>query len=129
GTDTARVGLAEVEIPVAANHPSPEPVLARYWPQVLAGFDELTDRLAALGREGRLEPLLEPFRTCEIRIVKRATEQYAEIGRMLWHPVSLHGREQAVQRAAKVLEPAEIDDLLTGDIPFYPAVPGPDGVA
>ncbi|MFC0543299.1 type 2 lanthipeptide synthetase LanM family protein [Kutzneria chonburiensis] len=128
GTDTAHVGKAVAEIPLAGNHPSPEPVLARYWPQVLAGFDELTGRLTALDRDGRLAALLEPFQTCEIRIVKRATEQYAEIGRMLWHPVSLHGPEQAIERAAKVLESPEIDDLLTGDIPFYPAVPGSVGV-
>ena len=128
GTDTAHVGKEAVEIPLAANHPSAEPVLAKYWPQVLAGFDELTERLVRLDCDGRLGPVLESFHACEVRIVKRATEQYAELGRMLWHPVSLHGPEQAVARAAKILEPAEIDDLLAGDIPFYTAVPGPDGV-
>lgn len=126
GTDTAHVGKAVAEIPLAGNHPSPKPVLAQYWPQVLTGFDELTDRLAALDREGRLEGLLEPFRSCEVRIVKRATEQYAEIGRMLWHPVSLHGQEPAVDRALKILTASEVDDLLTGDIPFYTAIPSVD---
>ncbi|MEV6604445.1 type 2 lanthipeptide synthetase LanM family protein [Kutzneria sp. NPDC051319] len=123
GTDTARVGLAPAEIPSAANHPSPEPALSKHWPQVLAGFDELTRQLIALDREGRLGPLLEPFHACEVRIVKRATEQYAEVGRMLWHPVSLHDQPAAVERAAKVLTSTEIEDLLAGDIPFYTAVP------
>jgi len=80
----------------------------------------------------------ECFEDCRIRVVLRATEVYAEIGRMLWHPVSLHNPEPARQRAFGLLEKmaanlsvapsdpavinAEIDELLEGDIPYFVAV-------
>ena len=71
-------------------------------------------------------------------MVLRATEVYAEIGRMLWHPASLHNPEPARQRAFGLLQKmaanvsmapsdpavinAEIDELLEGDIPYFSAV-------
>ncbi|HEV2886136.1 MAG TPA: DUF4135 domain-containing protein, partial [Jatrophihabitans sp.] len=45
GTDLARLALGPVQSPAALNHPSPHPDLDVYWPNVLEGFDELTDRL------------------------------------------------------------------------------------
>jgi type 2 lantibiotic biosynthesis protein LanM len=85
-----------------------------------------------------LRPRLQVFEDCNIRVVLRATEVYAEIGRMLWHPVSLHNPEPARQRAFGLLQKmaenvsaapsdpavihAEIDELLEGDIPYFSAV-------
>jgi type 2 lantibiotic biosynthesis protein LanM len=138
GTDEAHVGPILVEAPVSQNHPSPQPALAEYWPEVLRGFDELTATLQRLDAAGSLQPRLRVFEDCHIRIVARATEVYAEIGRMLWHPVSLHNPEPARQRAFTLLQKmaanvsvapgdpavinAEIDELLEGDIPYFFAV-------
>src|ERR1041384_5259916 len=138
GTDEAHVGPILVELPVAQNHPSPRPALAEYWPEVLRGFDDLTATLQRLDASGSLWPRLRVFEDCRIRVVLRATEIYAEIGRMLWHPVSLHNLEGARQRAFELLEKmaanvsmapgdpavikAEIDELLEGDIPYFSAV-------
>ncbi|HEY2113595.1 MAG TPA: type 2 lanthipeptide synthetase LanM family protein, partial [Candidatus Angelobacter sp.] len=135
GTDKAYVGPILVEAPVSQNHPSPGPALAEYWPEVLLGFDELTATLRRLDAAGSLRPRLRAFADCRIRVVLRATEVYAEIGRMLWHPVSLHNTEPAQQRAFELLEKmatnvsmapsdpavidAEIDELLEGDIPYF----------
>ena len=138
GTDEAHVGPILVEAPISQNHPSPEPALAEYWPEVLRGFDELTTTLQRLDGAGSLRRLLRAFEDCRVRVVVRATEVYAEIGRMLWHPVSLHNPEPARQRAFRLLgkmaanvsvapsDPAvikaEIDELLEGDIPYFSAV-------
>jgi type 2 lantibiotic biosynthesis protein LanM len=138
GTDEAHVGPILVELPVAQNHPSPRPPLAEYWPEILRGFEELTATLQRVDGIGRLRSRLRVFEDCRIRVVLRATEIYAEIGRMLWHPVSLHNLEAARQRAFDLLEKmaanvsmapgdpavinAEIDELLEGDIPYFSAV-------
>lgn len=139
GTDRARVELRPLPEPVARNHPSPDPQLGRWWEQVLEGFGELTERLVALDRDGVLEPLLAPFADCPIRIVPRATEAYAELARMLWHPVTLHDAEPAVARAVDILtrqgratgrapdDPevvaAEVAELLVGDVPSFTTTP------
>jgi type 2 lantibiotic biosynthesis protein LanM len=138
GTDEAHIGLVLVEAPVSQNHPSPRPALAEYWPEVLRGFDELTATLRRLDAGGSLRPRLRVFEDCRIRVVLRATEVYAEIGRMLWHPASLHDPGPARQRAFGLLQKmaenvsaapgdpavinAEIDELLEGDIPYFSAV-------
>jgi type 2 lantibiotic biosynthesis protein LanM len=140
GTDLARLAVVAVQSPTARNHPSPSPELDVYWPQVLEGFDELTGRLVALDRAGSLASYFSPFRDVDIRAVPRATEAYAELGRMLWHPVSLHDEPVAIQRATTLLaahgdatpmapsDPvvirAEVADLLVGDIPFFATTPG-----
>src|SRR4029079_5599646 len=138
GTDEAHIGPILVELPVAQNHPRPRPPLAEYWPEVLRGFDELTATLQRLDATGSLRSRLRFLENCRIRVVLRATEIYAELGRMLWHPVSLHNLEPARQRAFELLEKmaanvsvapgdpavinAEIDELLEGDIPYFSAV-------
>jgi len=139
GTDQARMGIARLELKPAANQPSDKPVLDRYWGRVIAGFDELTAALIALDRAGRLAPALSGFADCPIRVVPRATEVYAELERMLWHPVSLHDQATAVARATDVLTrmarnsagapddsavvKAEVAELLDGDIPLFTTTP------
>ncbi|MEN3327102.1 MAG: hypothetical protein V7638_1909 [Acidobacteriota bacterium] len=135
GTDEARVGSVLVQAPVWQNHPSMQPALAEYWPEVLRGFDELTSTLQRVDASGSLQLRQRAFDDCRIRVVLRATEVYNEIGRMLWHPVSLHNPEPARQRAFTLMEKmaanvslapsdpavinAEIDELLEGDVPYF----------
>jgi type 2 lantibiotic biosynthesis protein LanM len=138
GSDEAHMGTVPIEETVSRNHPSPKAVLADYWPEVLRGFDELTTTLQRLDATGSLEPRLRAFEECQVRVVSRPTEVYAEIARMLWHPASLHDPEPARQRAFDLLQKmamnvssapgdsavinAEIDDLLEGDIPYFVTV-------
>ncbi|MEV0622621.1 type 2 lanthipeptide synthetase LanM family protein [Nonomuraea sp. NPDC050404] len=139
GTDRARVGRARVELPMERNLPSPDPVLGAYWDQVVAGFTELTERLRGLDEAGELEPALDGFADAPVRVVPRSTESYAELGRMLWHPASLHDEPAARERAEAVLarqavnvpgrpdDPAviaaEVSDLLVADVPVYSTTP------
>lgn len=151
GTDMARVGVERVEMESAANHPSPDPMLARYWDLVLSGFTELTGHLDALDRRDELAGLLADFSDHPIRVVLRATETYGELSRMLWHPISLHDEATAVRTAARLLSEqagnlpgapsdpqvidAEVAELLNGDIPFFATSPrrgrldGPGGTS
>jgi type 2 lantibiotic biosynthesis protein LanM len=135
GTDEAHMGTVLVEQTPSLNHPSSNPVLADYWPEVLRGFDELIATVQRLDATGTLRSRLRAFEECHVRMVPRPTEIYAEIARMLWHPASLHDPEPARQRAFDLLQRmavnvssapgdpavinAEIDDLLEGDIPFF----------
>jgi len=141
GTDQVRLAYADFEPPEAANQPSAEPILARFWGDVCDAFDELTDRLRELDRRGRLDPLLAGFVGGEVRFVRRDTETYAELARMLWHPTSLHDEPAARATVADLLirhgqraaaapdDPdvvaGEVADLLVGDIPMFtlPATP------
>ncbi|MEV0612870.1 type 2 lanthipeptide synthetase LanM family protein [Nonomuraea sp. NPDC050404] len=139
GTDQARIEQAEVPLPTAVNHPSPNPVLGKYWDQIVAGFTSLSERLRRMDREGELEPLLEEFGDLPIRVVPRSTESYVELGRMLWHPRSLHNEPAARRHAADLLarqaanlpgrpdDPAvieaEVAELLVGDVPFFATTP------
>ncbi|WP_205315603.1 type 2 lanthipeptide synthetase LanM family protein [Nonomuraea lactucae] len=139
GTDSPRMGTERVELPPAANLPSPEPVLGQYWDLIIAGFDELDGRLTELDRSGKLEPLLAAFADCPVRAVLRSTEAYAELGRMLWHPAALHDEAPARAKAARLLakmsenvpgapgDPAiiaaEVDELCHGDIPMFDTTP------
>ncbi|MDP9864479.1 MULTISPECIES: type 2 lanthipeptide synthetase LanM family protein [Streptosporangium] len=151
GTDTARLGVERVPVPQTANHPSPGPVLGRYWDLILAGFDELTERLHAMDGRGELAGALDAFTDCPIRVVLRSTESYAELGRMLWHPAALHDEAAARDKTARLLaeqagnvpgapaDPtviaAEVDELCEGDVPFFATTPrrgrmdGPRGTA
>ncbi|MCX4745783.1 type 2 lanthipeptide synthetase LanM family protein [Kitasatospora sp. NBC_01287] len=135
GRDTARMELTAVEFRSARNHPSPAPVLSRHWQQVLHGFAELTDRLRRLDEKGELRSALAGFDGCEVRLIRRPTQTYMEIGRMLWHPASLHDPAGALVRARDILArnaagspiapreaaviEAEIADLLLGDVPVF----------
>ncbi|WP_460355416.1 type 2 lanthipeptide synthetase LanM family protein [Actinoallomurus acanthiterrae] len=139
GSDQARIGTRSVEPTIGASHPSPEPVLADHWQRVLDGFAETTETLRSIDRARALEPLLARFADCPIRVVLRSTEAYTELGRMLWHPVSLHDPGAAADRAAELLtamarhvpgapgDPevvaAEVADLFDGDVPFFATTP------
>jgi type 2 lantibiotic biosynthesis protein LanM len=139
GSDLARIGYAPAEPPAPTSHPTPVPALAAHWGRILAGFDEATAALRVVDRAGALEPMLARFAPCPIRVVLRDTESYAELARMLWHPVSLHTPAAAEQQAADLLarmaeavprapsDPqviaAEVADLLVGDIPFFATTP------
>ncbi|HWM07383.1 MAG TPA: type 2 lanthipeptide synthetase LanM family protein, partial [Actinophytocola sp.] len=139
GTDRARVGLAKAPREAAANHPSPNPVLGKFWDHVVTAFTEQSERLLDLDRTGKLAGWLAEFADTPIRAVLRSTETYAELGRMLWHPASLHDQEPAVAKAADLLarhagnapdapsDPyviaAEVAELLDGDIPFFTTTP------
>ena len=134
--DRARVGLAWAPRPLAASRPSPEPVLGRYRDTVVAAFTEQADRLHGFDRYGDLARWLADFATTPVRAVLRPAETYAELGRMLWHPASLHDQAPAVARAEDLLathaagapgDPAviaaEVAELLGGDIPFFTTTP------
>ncbi|QSB17394.1 type 2 lantipeptide synthetase LanM family protein [Natronosporangium hydrolyticum] len=140
GTDRARLTLTTGELPASANLPSPEPDLGGYWQAVVGGFSELTEVLHARDAHGELAPLLAEFADCPVRVVVRDTTAYTELGRMLWHPASLHDPPPARRRAAELLVQhaenrpgapdaaavveAEIDELLDGDVPVFTTTPG-----
>lgn len=137
GTSAARLVMTEIELGTAKNHPSPKPVLALYWDEVVAGFKDLTARLKRRDVGDGLASLLRPFAGCEVRRVRRPTQAYVEVLRMLWHPASLHDEPKSLERARDILrrnaevtpgaptEPAlieqEVTDMLAGDVPFFSA--------
>jgi type 2 lantibiotic biosynthesis protein LanM len=139
GTDRARLALTTAPIEPSANLPSPAPDLGRYWQSVVDGFVEVTGALRALDTAGALAPRLAEFADCPVRVVVRDTTAYTELGRMLWHPSSLHEPAPARQRAAELLRrhadnrpgapddpaviEAEITELLDGDVPVFTTTP------
>ncbi|MCZ0991475.1 DUF4135 domain-containing protein [Streptomyces diastatochromogenes] len=108
-------------------------MLSAYWDRILAGFREMT---AHLHRPG-VDPyrLLSRFEGAQARRILRPTQAYVDIGRMLWHPASLHDEAAAVERARDILRrnaevlpgapteraaiDGEIADLLAGDVPLF----------
>ncbi|QMU80254.1 type 2 lantipeptide synthetase LanM [Streptacidiphilus sp. PB12-B1b] len=139
GTDEARMDYAQVPIAASRNHPSPDPVLHRYWDRVVEGFTGLTEELHRLDRSGHLAEPLAAFADCPVRVVVRATETSQELARMLWHPASLHDEPASVERARALLAghaanasaapgdlaviKAEVADLLDGDVPVFTTTP------
>ncbi|MEH6418154.1 type 2 lanthipeptide synthetase LanM family protein [Pseudomonas sp. CGJS7] len=132
GTTAARVQLVEADMSISQNHPSPNPDVSRYWDEISDAFIEASQRLRQLDEQGALAQLMSAFEGCRVRDVRRATQLYVEIGRMLWHPASLHKEQQAIERAQKLFaggangEPtpqaqidSEIEDLRYGDIPIF----------
>ncbi|MEU1199073.1 type 2 lanthipeptide synthetase LanM family protein [Streptomyces sp. NPDC005813] len=133
GTAAARFQVDLVAMPGAGNHPSPTPVLSTYWDRVLAGFREMTAYLRGPG----IAPhrLLRRFEGTHARRILRPTQAYVDIGRMLWHPASLHDEAAAVERARDILRrnaevlpgaptdratiDGEVADLLAGDVPMF----------
>lgn len=137
GTTVARVQIIDVEMDMAQNHPSPRPELPRFWDDIGNAFLTATERLRRLDADGQLAPLVATFAGCRARDIRRPTKTYVEMGRMLWHPASLHDEATALERArdlfvrnAAVMPIApssaaeiagEIDDLCHGDVPVFAA--------
>jgi type 2 lantibiotic biosynthesis protein LanM len=133
GTAAARFEVDLVAMPGVGNHPSPTPVLSAYWDRILAGFRDMTAYLHRPGNDPHL--LLRRFEGAQARRILRPTQAYVDIGRMLWHPASLHDEPAAFERArdillrnAEVLPGAptdraaidgEIAELLAGDVPMF----------
>lgn len=138
GTTAARVEIVNIDVNQAQNHPSPNPNVSKYWDEISNGFLEATARLRDMDSRHELAPLLARFEGCRVRDIHRTTQAYVEIGRMLWHPASLHDEAQAIERArdllarnAKVVsiapsEPeeirSEIDALRYGDVPIFESI-------
>ncbi|QQP99097.1 type 2 lanthipeptide synthetase LanM family protein [Lysobacter enzymogenes] len=134
GTTDARVQMVETSMDISQNHPSANPEVSRYWDEISDGFLEASQRLRELDADGRLAQWLSAFEGCQVRDVRRTTQLYVEVGRMLWHPASLHEEDKAIERARKVFAASaggppptpeqiasEIDDLRHGDIPLFVA--------
>lgn len=134
GTTDARVKMVELDMETSKNHPSPKPEVWRYWDDISDAFLEATGKLRQLDADGGLTPLLSAFEGCRAREVRRATQIYVEIGRMLWHPASLHEEDKAIERARALFSRSvsgvapshdevagEIEDLRHGDIPIFAA--------
>lgn len=135
GTTEARLKVVSTDVAVAQNHPSPHPDVSLYWDQISGGFVNASSHLRRLDGEGKLAPLLAGFEGCRVRNIRRTTMAYVEIGRMLWHPASLHDEAKAIERARDLLARnaavvpiapsapeeimAEIDDLRYGDVPAF----------
>ncbi|MGH8038434.1 MAG: type 2 lanthipeptide synthetase LanM family protein, partial [Stenotrophomonas sp.] len=133
-----RLGLIEADFAVAQNHPSPSPDVSRFWDHISTGFMQASRHLRALDASGELAVLLRRFEGCQVRDVRRPTMAYAELGRMLWHPASLHDEARAVATAMDLLvrnaavAPAasadpvdvqgEIEAMRHGDIPIFVSV-------
>lgn len=139
GTAGARMAVRTGSFePSEGNHPCPDPDPARFWAEIGDGFTELCGTLRRLDAAGGLDELVRPLTGTVVRRVPRSTLVYLDVGRMLWHPASLHDEATAVDRAHQVLvrharetsgapdEPAgvraEIADLLVGDVPVFTAV-------
>lgn len=135
GTIDARMKVIGVDIAVSKNHPSPHPDVSLHWDQLSEGFIEATTELRHLDEQGELTPLLVGFEGCLVRDIRRPTQVYVEMGRMLWHPASLHDEDAAVARATDLLSrnaavapiapsapheiASEIEDLCHGDVPLF----------
>ncbi|MEU5597556.1 type 2 lanthipeptide synthetase LanM family protein [Streptomyces sp. NPDC020298] len=142
GTAAARFQVDLVAMPPTDNHPSATPVLSVYWDRILAGFREMTAHLHRPGTDPYR--LLRRFEGARARRILRPTQAYVDIGRMLWHPASLHDEPAAVERARDILRrnaevlpgaptdraavDGEIADLLTGDIPMFTFTVDPPAV-
>lgn len=135
GTPQARMKIVDVDMPSAQNHPNQRPDVSSYWDCISEGFFEATGRLLRLDAEAALAPMLRAFIGCHVREIRRSTVTYVEIGRMLWHPASLHDESNAIERAHDLLarggavDPiapskpeeiaAEIEDMRYGDVPIF----------
>ncbi|SFS13755.1 type 2 lantibiotic biosynthesis protein LanM [Dyella sp. OK004] len=137
GTTEARLKVINVDVTPARNHPGSNPDVSLYWDQISEGFLAATAQLRKVDTDGQLMPLLAAFEHCQARDIRRPTQAYMEIGRMLWHPASLHDEAKAIERARDLLArnalvvsiapsaaqeiAAEIDDLRYGDVPVFAA--------
>jgi type 2 lantibiotic biosynthesis protein LanM len=137
GTDQMRLVIERIALPAARNLPrrNGQPVDALdYRDALLSGFEHLYHVLLA-HRDTLVESVLPRFAQDPIRFVARATDLYARLLADAFRPEVLRdalerdrhfdrlwvGMEQHVQRARLI--PAERDDLIQGDIPFFTTTP------
>jgi lantibiotic modifying enzyme len=131
-TINARISEGTARVDASQNLPAERPVLERFWGTIIESFTATTERLRTMDGEGKLEPLLAMFRGHHVRDIRRPTQIYAELMRMLWHPASLHQPEAARQRARDLLgrsaealsiSPTQVDGeiaaLCDRDIPVF----------
>ena len=137
GTTKARVQITSTDVTSSQNHPAPRPDLSRHWGDISNAFLATTEHLRQLDAQDKIVPLLAAFEHCKVRTIRRATQTYVEIARMLWHPASLHNEEKAIERARDLFTrsaavvpiapslpqeiASEIDDLRYGDVPIFVA--------
>ncbi|BDU19175.1 type 2 lanthipeptide synthetase LanM family protein [Dyella sp. GSA-30] len=137
GTTEARLDIVDIDVEHSQNHPDPRPDVSLYWDRISEGFLDTSRRLRHLDATGQLAPMLDAFEGCIARDILRPTQAYVELGRMLWHPASLHDEAPGIERARDLLArnaivmpiapsspeaiAAEIDDLRHGDIPVFSA--------
>ena len=137
GTTEARLDIVDVDVEHSQNHPDPRPDVSLYWDRISEGFLDTSRRLRHLDATGQLAAMLDAFEGCVARDILRPTQAYVELGRMLWHPASLHDEAPGIERARDLLArnaivmpiapsspeaiAAEIDDLRHGDIPVFSA--------
>ncbi len=135
GTTKARVQVTNADVASSQNHPALRPDVSRYWGDISDAFLTTTEHLRQLDAQDKVVSLLAAFEHCKVRTIRRATQTYVEIARMLWHPASLHKEEQAIERARDLLArsaavvpiapslpqeiASEIDDLRHGDVPIF----------
>jgi len=137
GTTEARLDIVDIDVEHSQNHPDPRPDVSLYWDRISEGFLDTSRRLRHLDNTGQLAAMLNAFEGCVARDIMRPTQAYVELGRMLWHPASLHDEAPGIERARDLLArnaivmpiapsspkaiAAEIDDLRHGDIPVFSA--------
>jgi type 2 lantibiotic biosynthesis protein LanM len=137
GTTEARLDIVDIDVEHSQNHPDPRPDVSLYWDRISEGFIDTSRRLRQLDAAGQLAAMLDAFEGCVARDILRPTQAYVELGRMLWHPASLHDEAPGIERARDLLArnaivmpiapsspeaiAAEIDDLRHGDIPVFSA--------
>jgi type 2 lantibiotic biosynthesis protein LanM len=137
GTTEARLDIVDMDVKRSQNHPDPHPDVSLYWDQISEGFLDTSHRLRQQDKAGQLAAMIRRFEGCVARDILRPTQAYVELGRMLWHPASLHDEAPGIERARDLLArnalvmpiapsspeaiAAEIDDLRHGDIPVFSA--------
>lgn len=132
GTIDARISEGTARVTASQNLPTKHPKLERFWATIIDSFTATTAQLRMMDSQGKLEPLLSLFLGHHVRDIRRPTQMYAELMRMLWHPSSLHGPEAARQRVRDLLGrtaealsigpaqvEAEIASLCDRDIPVF----------
>ncbi|MFC8014513.1 type 2 lanthipeptide synthetase LanM family protein [Streptomyces cinereoruber] len=134
-TDTARLLLSNGQARPGDNRPEPNPRPEMFWGDLADGFDRMAQRVTRLDTAGRLEPALEAFRSCSVRYVPLATEDYLQLLRGLWHPAAFRRDASVVAEVTELLErylrrhsvlsyeersvSGLLSDLLAGDIPVH----------
>ncbi len=137
GTDQMRLVRRQMEIAGKQNRPSLNDAdvdILAYRAELLQGFSCMY-RFLQERRDALRTEILPRFARDEIRLLFRPTRRYANLLRESFHPDLLHDalerdrffdqlwREVELRPVLKHLLPAERQDLLQGDIPFFKTYP------